>query len=136
MNYWREGSWFLQIGIIKFTLRLSIKMSPFHFFMTSLIYQNYEWFRCSFLYHPISRFSSVGLNYFQVMTSVMVVSFTLFLTQTSQSKNNRTLNDLKSSVQLVNSKEKSEYKTSSKSVTIFRYAHCQSFDQNCKIPYT
>ena len=38
MNYWREGSRFLEIGIIKFTLRLPIKMPPFHFFMTSIIY--------------------------------------------------------------------------------------------------
>ena len=38
IHYWKKGSGFLEIRIIKFTSRLFIKMPPFHFFMTSLIY--------------------------------------------------------------------------------------------------
>ena len=42
----------------------------------------------------------------------MVVAFTLFLTyETNQSKNNRALKNLKSSIQLGKSKEKNEDKT-------------------------
>ena len=38
IHNWRKDSGFLEIGIIKFTSRLCTKMSPFHFFMSSLIY--------------------------------------------------------------------------------------------------
>ena len=37
IHNWRKGSGFLEIGIIKFTSRLRIKMPPFHCYMSSLI---------------------------------------------------------------------------------------------------